>query len=142
MRPVPAPDELEGLILYDGVCLFCSRWVRWIIERDEEGRFRFVAVQNEQGRALALRIGIDPDAPESNAVILGGQALFKSDAALAVLASLPGWSWTKTVRAVPRGLRDWAYDRVAENRYRLFGRTDACWLPPPETRERFLDEIV
>lgn len=142
MRPVPAPDELEGLILYDGVCLFCSRWVRRIIERDGEGRFRFVAVQNEQGRALAERIRIDPDAPQSNAVILAGQALFKSDAALAVLASLPGWGWTRTFRAVPRGLRDWAYDRVAENRYRLFGRTDACWLPPQEQRERFLDEIV
>lgn len=139
MRPVPAPDEPEGLILYDGVCLFCSRWVRWIIERDREGRFRFVAIQSEQGRALAERIGIDPDAPQSNAVILGGQALFKSDAALAVLAHLPGWGWTNTFRAVPRGLRDWVYDRLAANRYRIFGRTDVCWLPPPDARERFLD---
>src|SRR5690606_25278788 len=58
VRPLPAPGEPEGLILFDGVCVFCSRWVRWVIERDHEARYRFMAVQTPGGRALALRLGI------------------------------------------------------------------------------------
>ena len=139
MKPVPAPGEPEGLILYDGVCVFCSRWVRWVIARDRAGRFRFAPVQGAYGRRMAQSLGLDPDAPQSNAVIAGGMALFKSDATLAVLSSLPGWGWTRTLVAVPRPIRDWAYDRMAANRYRFFGRTDVCWLPAPEERERFLD---
>lgn len=139
MKPVPAPGEPEGLILYDGVCVFCSRWVRWVIERDRGGRFRFAPVQGVHGRRIAQSLGLDPEAPQSNAVIVGGMALFKSDATLSVLSSLPGWGWTRAFLAIPRPIRDWAYDRMAANRYRFFGRTDVCWLPTPEERERFFD---
>ena len=139
MKPIPAPGEPEGLILYDGVCVFCSRWVRWVIERDRERRFSFAAVQGERGRALAAAIGINPNSPQSNAVIRDGRALFKSDASLAVLSSLPGWGWARLLVAMPRPVRDWIYDRMASNRYRFFGRTEVCWLPPAEARERFLD---
>lgn len=137
-RPVPAPDLPDGLILFDGVCLLCSAWVRFVVRRDPGARFRFVAVQDAVGRGMAARLGIDEAAPETNAVALGGRAFFKSDAALAVLGQLPGWRWTTVLRAVPRPVRDWIYDRVARNRYRLFGRTDTCMVPTPDLASRFL----
>ena len=43
------------------------------------------------------------------------------------------------LRLVPRVLGDWVYDRVARNRYALFGRTEHCMLPPPRWRDRFID---
>lgn len=142
MKPVPAPGEPEGLILYDGVCVFCSRWVGWVIRRDTQARYRFLPIQSERGRVLAQRLGLNPEEPESNVVILGGQALFKSDAALAVVSSLDGWRWAGAGRAFSPPIRNWLYDRVARNRYRLFGRTAICHIPSPEMRERFLSGDV
>ncbi len=134
--PQPAPDEADGLILFDGVCVFCSRWVRFVIDHDR--RFRFVAIQSEAGRALAARYGIDPDAPQTNAVVWGGRIFFKSDAALTVLGQLRGARALAGLKAAPRSVRDAAYDLIARNRYAIFGRTDACMVPAPEDRARFV----
>ena len=136
--PQPAPDEPDGLILFDGVCVFCSRWVRFVIDRDPERRFSFVAIQSDRGRLLAARFGIDPEAPQTNAVVWGGRIFFKSDAALTVLGKLAATRPLGWLRAVPRLLRDPAYDLIARNRYRIFGRTDLCMVPAPEVRSRFL----
>ena len=136
--PQPAPDEPDGLILFDGVCVFCSRWVRWVIARDRERRFGFVPIQSERGRALAARFGIDPEAPQTNAVIWGGRIFFKSDAALTVLGALAATRPLAALTAVPRGLRDAAYDRIARNRYAIFGRTETCMVPSAEDWARFL----
>lgn len=136
--PQPAPDEPDGLILFDGVCVFCSRWVRFVIDRDPARRFSFVAIQSDRGRALAGRFGIDPEAPQTNAVILEGRIWFKSDAAVKVLRALPATRPAGLLRLVPRRVRDPVYDLIAGNRYRIFGRTDACMVPSPEDRTRFL----
>ena len=95
----PWPDD--DVILYDGVCVFCSRWVRFVATRDVEQRFRFTAIQSGYGTRLARAFGIDPDDPDTNAVIHGGKVFFKSDAALTVLSNLPGWGWVRVLRAVP-----------------------------------------
>ena len=136
--PRAAPGEPDGLILFDGVCVFCSRWVRFVIDRDPERRFRFVAIQSEAGRALAMRYGIDADAPQTNAVILNGRIWFKSDAALAVLGELRSTRLLGALRAVPTGLRNPIYDLIAQNRYRIFGRTEVCMVPSAEDRDRFI----
>ena len=137
--PRPAPDEPDGLILFDGVCVFCSRWVRFVIARDRARRFAFVPVQSVRGRALAECFGIDPEAPETNAVILDGRIFFKSDAALSVLGALPSTRPLALLKLAPRPLRDLVYDLVAANRYRIFGRTASCMAPSPEDRARFPD---
>lgn len=139
MRPTPAPGAREGLILFDGECVFCSRWVRWVIQRDSGRRYRFASIQGATGRDLAPRIGLRLDAPQSNAVVENGLARFKSDAALSVIAGLPGWRWVGWLRVVPRSWRDGVYDVVATNRYRFLGRTEQCWRPDPKDRDRFLD---
>ena len=92
----PWPDD--DVILYDGVCVFCSRWVRFVATRDVARRFRFTAIQSAYGTRLAQAFGIDPDDPDTNAVIHGGVAWFKSDAALTVLGALPGWGWVRVLR--------------------------------------------
>lgn len=131
-------DLPDGLILFDGVCVFCSRWVRFVLDHDRDRRFRFVPIQSETGRALALRLGIDPDAPRTNAVILDGRAWVKSDAALRVLGAMPATRWLAAVRLAPRPIRDAIYDLIARNRYRIFGKTEVCMVPDAADRERFL----
>jgi len=131
------PDD--DVILYDGVCVFCSRWTSFIAARDEAGRFRFTAIQSPYGARLARAFGIDACDPDTNAVIHGGIAFKKSDGALTVLSNLPGWRWTKVFFAVPRPLRDAVYDLVAKNRYRIFGKYDACFVPDAEMRARVME---
>jgi predicted DCC family thiol-disulfide oxidoreductase YuxK len=133
----PWPDD--DVILYDGVCVFCSRWVRFVATRDVERRFRFTAIQSAYGTRLAQAFGIDPDDPDTNAVIHGGVACFKSDAALTVLAALPGWRWVRVFRSVSKPLRDALYNLVARNRYRIFGKYAECFVPDAEMRARVME---
>ena len=95
----PWPDD--DVILYDGVCVFCSRWIRFVATRDKARRFRFTAIQSGYGARLAQAFGIDPEDPDTNAVVHGGVAWFKSDGALTVLGALPGWGWVRVLRGVP-----------------------------------------
>ena len=131
------PDD--DVILYDGVCVFCSRWIRFIATRDDAKRFRFTQIQSDYGTRLARAFGIDPDDPDTNAVIHGGVAWFRSDAALIVLSNLPGWRWTRVFFAVPKPFRDAVYNLVAKNRYRIFGKYDACFVPDAAMRARVME---
>jgi predicted DCC family thiol-disulfide oxidoreductase YuxK len=137
--PQAAPDWEDRLILFDGVCVLCASWTRFIIQRDKAGRFRFISIQSPQGRRLAEMFGIDPDDPQTSAVILDGVAYFKSDAALMVMRHLRGMRWTQALTLVPRGLRNRLYDAIARNRYAWFGRDEACLMPTPELAARLLD---
>jgi predicted DCC family thiol-disulfide oxidoreductase YuxK len=136
--PVPAADAPDHVILFDGVCVLCSRWVQFVIARDAMARFRFVAIQTPLGQDLAARFGIDPENPETNAVVANGHAYFKFDSMLEVLSELPGWRWARIACVLPRPLRDFVYDRIARSRYRLFGRRDTCLMPTPDIERRFL----
>jgi predicted DCC family thiol-disulfide oxidoreductase YuxK len=131
------PDD--DVILYDGVCIFCSRWVRFVATRDVERKFRFTAIQSAYGTRLAQAFEIDPNDPDTNAVVHGGAAYFKSDAALMVLGSLPGWRWTRALLAVPKPLRDGVYTLIARNRYRIFGKYEECFVPDASIRARVME---
>src|SRR4051794_21658862 len=105
------PDD--DVILYDGVCVFCSRWIRFVATRDVARRFRFTAIQSPYGTRLAEAFGIDPHDPDTNAVVHRGVAYFKFDAALTVLSALPGWGWARALFLLPKPLRDGVYRLVA-----------------------------
>jgi predicted DCC family thiol-disulfide oxidoreductase YuxK len=131
------PDD--DVILFDGVCVFCSRWIRFVAIRDVDRRFRFTPIQSAYGTRLAQAFGIDPDDPDTNAVIHGGRVHLQSDAALTVLSNLPGWSWARALLKVPKPLRDGVYRLVARNRYRIFGKYDACFVPDAAMRARVIE---
>ena len=136
---VAAPDIQQDLILFDGDCVLCSRAAHFVHARDAARRFKFVAIQSEFGRTLAARFGVDADAPETNVAVVDGVAHFKADAALAVLAALPGWRWGRLAKLAPRAVRNWVYDRIAGNRYRWFGRRERCWVGDPALAARILE---
>jgi predicted DCC family thiol-disulfide oxidoreductase YuxK len=131
------PDD--DVILYDGVCVFCSRWIRFIVTHDTARRFRITQIQSSYGARLARALGIDPDDPDTNAVVHGGVGYFKSDGALTVLSNLPGWRWVRVFFLVPKPLRDVVYNLIAKNRYRIFGKYDACFVPDADMRARVME---
>jgi predicted DCC family thiol-disulfide oxidoreductase YuxK len=124
--------NMQSIVLIDGVCVLCSRSYRFVRTRDRNRRFRFLAIQQPEGRAIASRYGIDPEQPATFILVEGGLAFVRSEAALRILAELPRWRWTRVLRIIPSELRDRLYDVVARNRYRWFGRLDACIVPNSE----------
>ena len=122
------------------MCNLCNGAVRFIAANDPERHFAFASLQSPQARDL-LGGRIPPDAHEPDSVILvsGGRRYERSDAALHIALGLRApWPLAFAAILIPRAARDAVYRWIARNRYRWFGRTDACALPPPGLRERFL----
>jgi predicted DCC family thiol-disulfide oxidoreductase YuxK len=131
-------DGAPPVMVFDGVCVFCSRSVAFILRHEREPLIRFVAIQSDEGRSLARKYGVDPDDPDSFLFIENGVAHPKSGGLIALARHLKAPGNALTMLAVlPRTLRDWLYDRVARNRYRLFGKRVSCMMPTAETRRRF-----
>ena len=137
---VPAFPDDKVLVVFDGVCVLCSGFAKFILKRDRAFAFRMTTAQSPLGQALYRHYGLDTDEFETNLVIVGGRAYGKLDSVAIAGERLGGpWRAVALLRLLPRVLADWFYDRVARNRYALFGRADSCMIPPPEWRERFLE---
>jgi predicted DCC family thiol-disulfide oxidoreductase YuxK len=129
----------NAIILFDGVCNFCNGSVNFIIDRDPDAYFKFAPLQSEVGEKLLAENKIDKAVTDSVVLIEDGKVYTHSTAALRVARRLSGaWSWFYNFRFVPPFIRDFAYRLFAKNRYRLFGKQEACMLPTPEVRSRFL----
>lgn len=127
-----------AIVLFDGVCNLCNKSVRLIFANDPEGRFRFAPLQGELGQSLLKRHSVSPTV-DSIVLIDGDRAFVRSTAALQIARKMRApWPALAILLVVPRPLRDWCYDRIARSRYRIWGKSDACPLPPPGLRERFL----
>jgi predicted DCC family thiol-disulfide oxidoreductase YuxK len=136
-----AAESSAPVIVFDGVCLLCSRWVRFLLKRDRAARYHFAAMQSDSGRALLLAHGLDPDSPLSFLLVEDGRGYTDTDAIARVLRSLPARRWRGlggALRLAPHWLRDPAYRFVARHRYRIFGQSRSCFLPTPEQRARFM----
>ncbi|NER11349.1 Predicted thiol-disulfide oxidoreductase YuxK, DCC family [Muriicola jejuensis] len=133
-------EEEKKIILFDGVCNLCNSSVQFVIKRDKKDLFRFAALQGEIGEKLVKERGIDTSQIDSIILIEPGKAYYvKSEAALRIARTLPGlWPFMGIFLWLPSGLRDLVYDLIARNRYRIFGKRDACMVPTPELKRKFL----
>lgn len=130
---------MNGIILFDGVCNFCNGSVNFIIERDRENYFKFAPLQSEMAQNLLDKFGIDKTQTDSVVLIENEKAYTHSTAALKVARKLDGaWSSFYAFIIIPKPIRDFFYKLFAKYRYKLFGKQDACMMPTPEIRRRFL----
>jgi len=130
---------MEAIILFDGICNFCNSSVNYVIDHDSKGYFKFAALQSEAGEELKEKFGIDSIQTDSVILIENGKAYSRSTAALKVAGKLSGpASLLYAFMIIPRPIRDFLYDQFAKQRYRFFGERDACMMPTPEIRARFL----
>ena len=132
--------EGQDIILFDGVCNLCNNAVNFIIKNDPQNKFKFASLQSDIATTLCKERGIDTSQVDSIIYIKVGEAYYiKSTAALEISKGLKGYSWASIFLWLPESFRNWIYDRIAKNRYNWFGKQDACMLPTPETKARFLD---
>lgn len=140
MREGKLDSETYAVVLFDGVCHLCQGAVKFIIKRDPSGRFRFASRQSETGRRLLGKTEAGSAGLETIVLIdQNGKVYTRSSAALRIARGLRfPWPCFAVLGLIPKGLRDRIYNRVAANRYRWFGKDEACLVPTPEIRERFL----
>ncbi|TAG24072.1 MAG: DUF393 domain-containing protein [Rhodobacterales bacterium] len=136
VTPISLPAQ--DLIVFDGTCVFCSGFARFMARHDHRQTFRFVTAHSPLGRALYLAHGLDPDLMATNIVLTDGQAHVKMAAFAAAMRKLP-WPWRALaiLGSVPKSLADPVYDLIARNRYR-FGR-QACLPPSPALKARLIE---
>ena len=133
----PAPPR--ATVLYDGVCHLCQGSVRFIVERDPTGYFRFAQLQSARGQSLLAQHRLPPDV-QTIVLLERGRAHVRSGAALRIARRL-AWPWNlaAALLVVPSPLRDAIYDWVARHRYGWFGRSGACEIPSDAVRARLLE---
>lgn len=130
------------IVIFDGLCNLCESSVVFIIKRDKRAKFKVAQAQSEAGKKLQTQI--DFDVAESNSMVLikEGKAFFKSDAVLEVCRNLDGaWKLLSILKLLPLSFRNRAYEFVAKNRYRWFGKKDAYMVPTKELNARFIEKI-
>ena len=132
----------ENIVIFDGVCNLCEFSVNFIFERDSAGQFYFTPAQSPLGASLLKRFGINTSRLDTVVLVRDGLAFTRSAAAIEIASKLDKpWNLLTVFQAVPEPLRDMIYDLIAQNRYQIFGKKEACMLPSEALRKRFLEEI-
>ena len=136
IAPVLSPHPV---VVFDGECVLCSGFFKFLIKYDKSKKFRFVIDQSPLGIQIYRALGLPTDNVETNLVCSNGQVLMKADAFSAAMGEL-GWPWRVflAIHWAPKWLKNPLYDLIARNRYRIFGRYDVCMVPDADLRARFL----
>jgi len=143
-KPAVNLASIRALILFDGVCGLCNKFVQYVLNHDPKAKFHFASLQSDLAREILSRHGKDPEMLKTVYLIVNpgtpGEKIYaKSNAALRIMGQLEGPARALRVFAFLPLIPDLVYDLVAANRYQLFGKSDSCQLPRAEDRERFLD---
>ena len=134
----PFPDD-HPIIFFDGYCVLCSGFARFVLRHDRQGRFRLAAAQSPLGQAVFRHFGLDPVQFESNLFLSEGRGWVKSRGTLHIFARLGfPWSLAAILQIIPRKVLDRLYDWIARNRIGWFGARSVCLLEDPGHRDRFL----
>ena len=127
------------IILFDGVCNFCNFWVNFIINRDKNDTYQFATMQSDSGQRLLQKFRLNSNDFDSFVLIVNDKHFTKSTAALMIIKNLESivkLLYPLTILSGP--IRDFIYDLIAKNRYKLFGKRDVCKIPTKEESDKFL----
>ena len=135
----PEIVQQSNIVFFDGVCNLCNSSVNFLIDRDPQGRLSFCSLQSQF--AIDALQGTDFNAKDLDSIIYleNGNFYHKSDAALRIARHLKGfWPILSLFLFLPKFIRDGAYDIIAKNRYRWFGKEESCRMPQPHLAQRFI----
>jgi len=130
----------QPIVLFDGVCNLCNSAVQFIIRHDKKKVFMFTSLQSDAGQKQLEQYNFPLDELNSFILIENNKAYTRSSGALRVVKKLKGlWPLLYGFMIVPKFIRDGVYDWVGRNRYKWFGKQEACMIPTPELKARFLN---
>jgi predicted DCC family thiol-disulfide oxidoreductase YuxK len=131
--------EVQNIVLFDGVCNLCNGFVQFFLKIDKRGKLKFASLQSDYGQALLAKHQLNQSDFDSFLFQQGDKLYDKSSASLQIVKTLGGfWTLLYALVIVPKPIRDAIYRFIAKNRYKWFGKEEACWLPKPEWKDRFI----
>ena len=140
MDSVNEVGSAEAVVFFDGVCNFCNGTVNFVIDRNHKGSLKFASLQSNYASEVLGTHNVDTSQLQSIIVLEGDRVFQKSRAALRIASKMDGlWPLLNFFLIIPPFIRDLVYDFIAKNRYKWFGQLDACRIPSPDMKERFLD---
>jgi len=135
----PRSEIRNPILLFDGVCNLCNRLVLFVIRKDKKARIRFTSLQSDTGKALLTNAGLSPDSANTVVYVSGDKVFLRSSAVLNLLYDIGGgWKLFYSLIIIPSFIRDFLYNLIAKNRYRIFGRRETCMIPSKDIENRFL----
>lgn len=127
-------------VLFDNTCILCIRWANFLIRRDKKHMIHFLPLESKEGHDAIAKTILKDQEFDSIVLISGVKVYLKSEAVIKILDTIGGpWRLFKIGFLLPRPVRDWLYDILARNRYRIFGKQDQCMVPGPDLKNRFLE---
>jgi predicted DCC family thiol-disulfide oxidoreductase YuxK len=133
-------DLSHPVILFDGVCNLCNASIQYVIKHDKKRLFRFASLQSLFGEKILKDHNLPNDTFNSFILLNNNKIYTRSTAALLVAKKLSGFiKLSYGFIIVPKFIRDFAYNIIAKNRYKWFGKKEACWLPTPELKGLFFE---
>jgi predicted DCC family thiol-disulfide oxidoreductase YuxK len=136
---VAAESSSPSIILFDGVCNLCNGFVQFVIRRDERKCFIFGALQSEKAKEILSHFNLPKENFKTIILIEDDKVFTQSTAVLKIAKQLNGWKLFYAFIIIPKFIRDFVYSIVSKYRYKIFGKRDACMIPTPELKGRFLD---
>lgn len=128
----------KKLILFDGVCVLCNKWVHRIIKYDRDEAFVFATLKSEMGKGICEKYDLDKNG--SIVLVSDGNYWVKSKAVFEILKEINGpWKSLLVFQVLPGVINDLGYDLIAKNRYKIYGKNDHCLVPVKGLKGRFLD---
>jgi predicted DCC family thiol-disulfide oxidoreductase YuxK len=130
----------EKLIVYDGHCVICNASVHYIFNYDKTNSIHFANSESKAAEHLKNESNIEFNADLSVVFYSDDRLYFQSDAVIEVSRHLRfPFNLLKYFRFIPKGFRDWVYQLIANNRYRIFRRRQSCIIPDKELQKRIVD---
>jgi len=131
----------HSVILFDGICNLCNGFVQFVIKRDRKGYFHFGSLQSPEAQKLIQRFNLDAENGKTIVLVEDNKIYARSPAVLRVARKLDGpWKLCYAFIVIPKTIRDFVYNFIAERRYKWFGKREQCLVPTPELKERFIDQ--
>jgi predicted DCC family thiol-disulfide oxidoreductase YuxK len=132
------PDK--HIILFDGICNLCTGIVKFIIRKDPGAKFKFASLQSNYGIMVLEKYKLSKESLDTIVYIKNETHYIKSTAALKVMYDM-GFPYNLMIilLVIPKRFRDLIYDKIANSRYKKFGKRDSCMVPDPDITKRFLE---
>lgn len=135
--------QQHNIVLFDAICVLCNSWAKFLIQHDQQKKFKLASVQSPLGEAILKHYKMSTDNYTTMVVIYDGQRYLESTALLKVMQHLGmPFSLLCAGYLMPQAIRDFLYRGVALNRYQLFGTTDHCMLPSADNQQHFLERCL
>ena len=119
--------DLKSIILFDGLCKLCNKSIKFIINRDNKSYFKFIAIESSDGQKLIAQFKLDIPNNDSLIFIDDNTVRYRTEAILFILFRLHYCYYLLgALLIIPSFIRDFFYNLVAKNRYRVFGKETSC----------------